>query len=692
GQDTEGKTVFDARPVQGEDIVGVLPRPWSGDDATDTQREAQMLGGFFQRVVESIQSFCSEGRAPVHFYVWARSEITRLVEACARADTDLLGSLRELLGCRESLEQLMYSCLGDEIDHRYALGWTGRSLGAAVSLPWFGRRFHWTRRVGDEDVALDRAFRQGVFDFKTTLKFDDAGHWLPLDAEDSLRHPFEVRACFQDALPAPYWRAYWNTLPDPDAPGMDAKTRAGIRAYGEGGKPGYLKAYLKARGQALRWIEESVKFKNSEIAKPPVDVRTLPTFTLGVGSAARAALDFLWLEQHVATNDWMAARLIPPAGRVATGRTLPLRDVKATAPNKLSAAIDLDGCPLDAPALEARCGLAPGAFVRLSPCADDPQKGQTVAQIVRGGSTCILDEIDWETGQVALSVMPFTGRENRYILPSCSWPVGGKGYSRATLDESLSDFVAGKIDARLQSGLGAHVYRWFDPQDAQIPPQTPLPPSIIAQYRALLSQLDLGNGPLAPDQITAAIDGLSGRVQLLQGPPGTGKTQTTAAATLLRILARRAVGDVVLVAANTHTAVDTLLRRLAALGPRFDLGATQAGLPPPPVRLSKVHSKLPDTPTGNDIEDFTTNSGAGFVAVKRLDSVLVLGGTPNALLKLAKELGRSAPFSHDPQGFQAPVLIVDEASMMVLPTFLALASLVREDGEILLAGDHRQLA
>ena len=691
GQDAQGKTVFAERPLEGADIVGVLPRPWSGDYETDTRREAEMLGGFFQRVVGAIQGFCPEGRAPVHFYVWARSEITRLVEACARADTDLLTSLRELLGCRESLEQLMYSCLGDEINSRYALGWTGRSLGSAVSLPWFGRRFHWTRRVGDEDIALDRAFRQGIFDFKTTLKFDDGGRWLPVDAEDAQRHPFEVRACFQDALPAPYWRAHWGTLP-PDGPDLDAKTRGGIRAYGEGGKPGYLKAYLKARGQALRWIEESVKFKNTEIAKPPIDVGKLPTFTLGVASAARAALDFLWLEQHVATNDWMAARLIPPAGRITSGRTLPLRDVKAISDNKLSAAIDLAGCPLDAPALEARCGLASGSFVRLSPCADDAQKGQTVAQIVRGGSTCILDEIDWETGRVTLTVMPFTGRENRYILPSRSWPAGSAGYSRATLDESLSDFVAGKIDARLQSGLGAHVYRWFDPQDAQIPAQTALPVDAIAQLRALLSQLDLGNGPLAPDQITAALDGLGARVQLLQGPPGTGKTQTTAAATLLRILARRDVGDVVLVAANTHTAVDTLLRRLAALGPRFDAGAAGAGLTPPPVRLAKVHSSLPDTPTGDGIEDFTTASGSGFVAINRLDSVLVLGGTPNALLKLAKELGRAAPWNHDPQGFQAPVLIVDEASMMVLPTFLALASLVREDGEILLAGDHRQLA
>jgi superfamily I DNA and/or RNA helicase len=37
-------------------------------------------------------------------------------------------------------------------------------------------------------------------------------------------------------------------------------------------------------------------------------------------------------------------------------------------------------------------------------------------------------------------------------------------------------------------------------------------------------------------------------------------------------------------------------------------------------------------------------------------------------------------------------LIVDEASMMVFPHFLALATLVDQSGDVLLAGDHRQLA
>ena len=697
GTGPDGRRIFESRPLEGVEFAGVLTRPWSGDYEEDSRREADLLGRFFARLVAAAQELCPEGRAPLHFYVWSRSEISRLVEACARSNASLLGSLRELLGCREGLEQLIYSCLSEEIDRRYALGWTSRGLAAATSLRWFGRRFHWTRRVGEEDVALDRIFQAGIFDFKTTLPYDDEGGWLPFDAEAAHRHAFETRASFADALPAPYWRAQWGTLPDADAPELPEKLRSAIRAYGRATRPGCLKAYLRARAQALRWVEEGVTFKNAEIAKPLVDLTALPDFSLGVEGAARAALDFLWLEQRVAANDWLGTHLIPPAGRVPLGRTIPVRDVHAVAGNQLVATVDLTGYPLDIAGLRARCSLGEGAFVRLSPCAEDPDRGQSVAQFTRGGSTCRLVSLDWDSGTMELAVLPYRGKDDRYVLPSVPWPAGRAGYERATVDESLSDFVAGKVDERLTGGLGAHVYDWFDPQRSAIPPPAPLPPDVLGRYRGFLDGLDLGRGPLAPNQAAAAVDGLNARIQLLQGPPGTGKTQTTAAAVLLRILARRRPGtllepgDIVLVGAGTHMAVDTVLRRIAALLPAFTRGARRQGLDMPAVRIAKAVSPGGEA-TGEGIEDFDAYAGVDRVAEWRMDSVLVIGGTPSALLKTARELGKKSPWRETSQGFQAEALIVDEASMMVLPPFLALASLVRENGEILLAGDHRQLA
>src|SRR5262249_363534 len=198
-------------PLHAEEVVGIIPKAWSGDDDPDTRREADLLQGFFNYIVDAIQKVCPQGRAPIHFYFWSRSEVTGLVEACSRCDTDLLGHLRELPGCRESLEQLIYSCLEDEVRRRFALGWTGLGLSVASSLRWFGRSFHWTRRVGEEVVSLDRLFAQDIFDFRGNLRYSAAEPgqpWRPLGDLQAARHLFEIRACFQDALPAPYWRAY----------------------------------------------------------------------------------------------------------------------------------------------------------------------------------------------------------------------------------------------------------------------------------------------------------------------------------------------------------------------------------------------------------------------------------------------------------------------------------------------------
>ena len=73
-------------------------------------------------------------------------------------------------------------------------------------------------------------------------------------------------------------------------------------------------------------------------------------------------------------------------------------------------------------------------------------------------------------------------------------------------------------------------------------------------------------------------------------------------------------------------------------------------------------------------------------------TVLIIGGTTGTMLKMAEELDGSARYRDQPGRFQVGTLIVDEASMMVFPHFLALATLVGPQGEMMLAGDHRQLA
>lgn len=291
---------FESRPVAvaGREVVHFQTQEWTGMSDQDTAAERQLAQQFLFDLVDAISEVAQAEKAPIHFYVYSRSEMTQLVEACTRAGSSLLSHLRELLGCRESLEQLIFSCVQDEIDTRYALGWTGRGLCVATSLSWFGQRYYWTRRVGGAAIELDRVFEQDIFDFRTALDLDAAGGWAASARDQAGRHRFEIRSRFHDTLTAPYWRALWRALPSPDDPAItDQRVRAAIERYNRvTERAGLLRAYLIARVHALRWLDERVRFKNAEIVKPSFEVARLHDFELGVDTTGRAGIDFLRLD------------------------------------------------------------------------------------------------------------------------------------------------------------------------------------------------------------------------------------------------------------------------------------------------------------------------------------------------------------------------------------------------------------
>jgi hypothetical protein len=682
GRDRNNRPVYEERSLQSKEVIEFQTSPWTGEYREDTGAEKQLIQGFLMKLVEAIDEVAEAETAPIHFYVWSRSEMDQLLEGCSRVSSQLLANLRELLGCRESLEQLIYSCLHDEVDRRFALGWTGRGLAVVTSLSWFGRRYHWRRRVSGAEVDLEQAFTQDIFDFKTDLDLDAQGQWAERDSEQVNRHKFEIRSRFYDSLTAPYWRAYWRKLPDPKDPNLSPAVAKAIERYNSAQKPNYLNHYFRARVHALRWVEESISSKNPEIVKPSLVIADLLEFTLGVDNSAQAGIDYLRLDQHVKVTNWIATHLVPPVYRVPLGRTIPISDVVSHGNNRLTATINLDGYGINYEVFETNCTIEKGNFVRLSPCFNDPHGPQTFGQLLRGGSTCVVDNIDWETRQIELSVRQ-TNKPDRYQLPGRFYNQEEDIFSYATLDESPSDFVAGKVDDRLISGLGNHVCKWFDPERPQIPPQQSPAADELEQYQNLLESLQLLDAQkLDADQVDAAVSGLTARIQLLQGPPGTGKTQTTAIATFLRILARCSIGDIVLIAAPTHTAVDNLLLRLDLLLPILQQQAEQLGLTAPPIKLSRVDPKEDESFIEKNVECFSSKPCAAKLNKMRSKAVLVIGGTTSAILKLSLEI----------KVIQVPILIVDEASMMVFPHFLSLATLVKIDGEVMLAGDHRQLS
>jgi len=233
----------------------------------------------------------------------------------------------------------------------------------------------------------------------------------------------------------------------------------------------------------------------------------------------------------------------------------------------------------------------------------------------------------------------------------------------------------------------------MDPVRPSVPPRRALEAPRREALERFLSQLIFGDGVnLESRRVQILLDGLESRVQLIQGPPGTGKTQVTAFAILSRILARHGAGDVILVSAHTHTAVDTLLSRLLTLRDGFVSQARAAGLSLAAPQVAKV-KRAWDTARDGELHHLKIKGCYRQLQKLSRDGPLVIGGTVKAILQMIRDgLNDKAAYRDQEDGFQTPLLVIDEASMMVSSHFLALATTVHPEGAVLLAGDHRQLS
>ncbi len=178
--------------------------------------------------------------------------------------------------------------------------------------------------------------------------------------------------------------------------------------------------------------------------------------------------------------------------RVQSGRTIPVRNVRSDSDRNLIADFDVAPFGLTAKELSRRSSVDEGSFVRLSPRDGNPDRGQTIRQLLNGGITCTVVAVDWINGEIALS--PMFQPQSTYILGSWKPNADAEVFDFATVDDSPSDFVAGRVEQRLRTGRGRHVYDWFEPEAPRIPVQPPLPP---ASRGASLRPWTSGRFPIA---------------------------------------------------------------------------------------------------------------------------------------------------------------------------------------------------
>jgi hypothetical protein len=679
---------------------------WSKSAKENNRLEGKLIEVFFKELTRAIYHVANGATAnhaqakremaPVHFYVWNRSEIKQLAEACARCNSQLTGKFNELLGCRAALEQQIFSDVQSEFFRRFAMPFSSKARIVVADQPFLGRPFHWRRELEGVHQNLEWIFRQSIFDFKEDCHYDKVKGWM--SASNSPNHAslnssinpdapskiaknidtdiaIETRARHFDGIPAPYWHALWGILQKPK--GKNPLALEADHAYRHAANESFFRAFLIEKALCLRWIEDKLAPKRAaHIKKPLLDLEGLKTFSLPEQSAKQASLDFMRFDQHIRRSDWSDACLHPPLQRILAGETLPLSGIRKFGSGKnmeLHAQIDTVRFPLDLAELESRFNRkVENEFVRLIPYSGDPNEGVSLRSALYEGSTAIIKRIDWNTGKIILS--PFSKMPQNIYTPQNEIPEPFPAFMLA--EESIQEFVNGNIDKYL-SGLHKHfAFDWFDLSKPQIPAFTQESAISLDRLSESLHRFKFSNNNgLDEAQLRAILDGLSTRVQLLLGPPGTGKTTVTALSVYLRILAFHDQYEPIFISGFTHTAVNTLLAAIRETDLFFRPFLEKEGFSVPKISLIKLEKEPVEK-----VETVAPTMAQKYVTDRKYHSISIIGGTINSFVK-----------AHNKGLKPCRTLIIDEASMMVYPHLLTLTTFLSNNGQLMLAGDHWQL-
>jgi hypothetical protein len=187
---------------------------------------------------------------------------------------------------------------------------------------------------------------------------------------------------------------------------------------------------------------------------------------------------------------------------------------------------------------------------------------------------------------------------------------------------------------------------------------------------------------------------------LVQGPPGTGKSYTTAFAILARLQGAMAAGQPlrVLVSARTHAATDVLLTNIRDASEVLrDFRTSHPDLFHDwfDDRLAEVplFRADPREPPEDGITPVAADARVRDGELRPTDALArhehaVLAATPSAIYKALKRRWSAAPWGRE----LAECLVIDEASQMSLPEGMMAALPLTRQGQIIVVGDHRQMA
>jgi hypothetical protein len=619
------------------------------DGPPTEESEGALVEAWVTKLLAAVRQVADGETLYLHIYVYDTYDQKVVLDAIRR-NLDRLAGLPDffdLLTETAATSQSMFSFLAQEVRERKNLGIV------CHSLPLVARRvgFDWTF----EGVELFRLFQARVFDNRRTLPDE---RW------------YESAARFNSQIPLEYAYGAWGLLPD-----SDAETRRMLEPFRVTREQ--LLLFARARLRALMHIEQSFRFRNRFAPKEPI---MLPSIEAANGKGIRLAdvlLEFLYVEHHTKLQGLLSLFALSVERRVASGSSLLLEAVEDASAGTCRLRMRFDRAGLDpAPALQ-QMGPEEGDWMVIGPA------GAAKPWEVLRGRIAIVSAIDGDEIDLELMPMSFGKSEFRFGHNVKLAVEQGKLYA---LDPMADDLVAERVLDGCRHTQHNVFLEWVE-TGAEGVAARGISKGETAALHEFQEELEEAEGILTPTQRQAEViaERLADQIVLVQGPPGTGKTHTLAWAILGRAYAAAREGRTfhVLVTAMTHTAVEVVLRSLAHKLERLDQVPATAHLAEvlSDVRLFKEQSS-PDV-----VPDGVEAIGRDDLLECLEHDLAVVAAVPSGVHRLLQ--GVCKPIDWSRKHFD--LLVIDEASQLSLPAAVLAGAPLRESGQAIVVGDHRQM-
>jgi CRISPR/Cas system-associated exonuclease Cas4 (RecB family) len=661
----------------------------------DTDTEEELIVRWLQRLLPAIKDVTNSDTAPLHLYLFSRKTERYLLHALARHFDVLcaIPAFYDLLTSTPALTQSMISFLADEVRERQNLSiicYNLYDIARAMGFNW-----------NDTSVNISSSFRSRIFDNYRAYELDSTNRFKVPAQNASDKIYVESAARFGTEIPLEYAYAAWGILKE--SSDMKQETLNQLKIYLKTTKEDIL-ALISQRLRALHYIEEHCRNKNEHVEKLELELSRLHDVEINPEEIPfnRSLEDFLYLEHHAKMQDLLLHLSLPPSLRAETGRTAILRceSFEKVKKGKVLNAYatftitNIDGNPVsvkDASMVK----IKETDWVVLNYLID-PKEGKSIlGKRLVHGRLAIVEEVDAGTIKLRLQSMGFKDSEFRFNHRMIEPEVG----LLYTIDEMADDLNADKYLLACRNATSNNLYNWITRPEVAKEPRL-IRPSKLRIGEKIASLADEAQSPHGLTSAQRAVIGsyFKDRVLVLQGPPGTGKSHTLGYAVVSRMLSL--LTEVrpfrVVVTAHTHSAINIALasirKRASELLAKFNSDADISKLSS--LKVFKVCNDSDVTlPEGVDI--LLTDGDGEVKGWKQWNSLmeiplLVIGGTPGGIYNLIKRgPGKNKRVDWSKDYFD--LMVIDEASQMGTAEALTAAAFLREDGQFIAIGDHRQM-